>query len=81
MQIRRASFPVDTVQPPCPFDHEDQRCLHRHGHYERYAQPEGSRKTRIQRFLCKFTGKTVSVLPDVFGADVFDSNLVDTPEG
>lgn len=64
MQIRRASFPVDTVQPPCPFDHEDQRCLHRHGHYERYAQPEGSRKTRIQRFLCKFTGKTVSVLPD-----------------
>ena len=64
MQIRRTSFPVDAPQPPCPFDHEDLPCLHRHGYYERYAQPEGSRKTRIQRFLCKFTGKTVSVLPE-----------------
>lgn len=64
MQIRRSSFPVEAPHPPCPFDHEDQPCLHRHGHYERYAQPEGSGKTRIQRFLCKFTGKTVSVLPD-----------------
>ena len=64
MQIRRTSFTVEALQPPCPFAHEDQPCLHRHGHYTRYAQPEGSGKTRIQRFLCKFTGKTVSVLPD-----------------
>tara|TARA_R110002073_G_C9316427_1_gene568014 strand:- start:321 stop:839 length:519 start_codon:yes stop_codon:yes gene_type:complete len=64
MQIRRASFPAEALQPPCPFAHEDQPCLHSHGHYERYAQPEGSGKTRIVRFLCKFTGKTISVLPD-----------------
>lgn len=64
MQIRRSSFPFEASEPPCPFDHESKPCLQRHGHDERYAQPEGSRKTRIQRFLCKFTGKTVSVLPD-----------------
>ena len=66
MQIRRASFPAEALQPPCPFAHEDQPCLQRHGHYERYAQPEGLGKTRIERFLCKFTGKTISVLPDTF---------------
>ena len=66
MQIRRASFPTETSLPPCPFDHEKQQCLHRHGHYKRYAQPTGPRKTPIPRFLCKFTGKTVSVLPETF---------------
>lgn len=66
MQIRRASFPSDSPRPPCPFDHEDQPCLQKHGHYERYSQPEGSSKTRIPRFLCKFAGKTVSVLADTF---------------
>lgn len=64
MQIRRGSFPADSPWPPCPFDHDDQPCLQSHGHYERYSQPEGSGKTRIRRLLCKFTGKTLSILPD-----------------
>lgn len=66
MQIRRPSFPADSPLPPCPFDHEDRPCLQKHGHYKRYSQPDGSSKTRIPRLLCKFTGKTVSVLPDQF---------------
>jgi hypothetical protein len=66
MQIRRASFPADSPRPPCPFDHEDQPCFQTLGHYERYSQPDGSGKTRIPRLLCKFTGKTVSILPDEF---------------
>ena len=66
MQIRRASFPTNSSQPPCPFEHEDLPCLHKHGHYERYSQPDGSGESRIPRFLCKFTGRTVSILPDQF---------------
>ena len=66
MQIRRASFPTNSSQPPCPFEHEDLPCLHQHGHYTRFSQPEGSGESRIPRFLCKFTGKTVSILPDQF---------------
>ena len=66
MQIRRASFPIYAPHPPCPFEHEDSPCLQRHGHYERNTHPEGSGRTRIQRFFCKFTGKTLSVLPDTF---------------
>ncbi len=65
MQIRHASFPAGAL-PPCPFDHEPEAggCLQNHGHYKRYAQPEGTNTIRIARLRCKFTGKTISILPD-----------------
>lgn len=65
MQIRHGSIPAGSL-PPCPFGHELAvgGCLQRHGHYERYAHPESSKTVRIQRLLCKFTGKTLSVVPD-----------------
>ena len=37
--------------------------VHRHGYYERYADPEESLKERIQRYLCPISGLTFSVLP------------------
>lgn len=37
--------------------------MHRHGVYERYADPEGSEKERIERYLCRPCGLTFSVLP------------------
>jgi hypothetical protein len=37
--------------------------MHRHGSYERYEQPTGDEKFRVQRFLCRPCGHTVSVLP------------------
>jgi hypothetical protein len=37
--------------------------VHRHGSYERYADPEGNSKERIERFLCRPCGLTLSVLP------------------
>jgi hypothetical protein len=37
--------------------------VHRHGHYERYADPEGSQKERVQLYLCFPCGLTISVLP------------------
>ena len=37
--------------------------VHRHGYYERYADPEESLKERIQRYLCPVSGLTFSVLP------------------
>jgi len=36
--------------------------VHRHGGYERYADPEGTLKERIQRYLCRFCRLTLSVL-------------------
>jgi hypothetical protein len=36
--------------------------VHRHGCYERYADPEGTLKERIQRYLCPPCGQTFSVL-------------------
>jgi hypothetical protein len=66
MQIRRAFFPANSTQPLCPFDHVKAPCLQKHGHYKRYSQPDGDEKTLIPRFLCKFTGKTISILPDQF---------------
>ncbi len=65
MQIRHASFPAGSL-PPCPFDHEPEvgGCLQNHGHYKRYAHPEGATTIRIPRLLCKLTGKTISILPD-----------------
>jgi hypothetical protein len=37
--------------------------VHRHGCYERFADPEGALKERIQRYLCRPCGLTFSVLP------------------
>lgn len=37
--------------------------MHRHGYYERYADPEGTRKERIQRYRSPSCGLTFSVLP------------------
>ncbi len=37
--------------------------MHRHGCYERYADPEETLKERIQRYLCPPCGLTFSVLP------------------
>jgi len=37
--------------------------VHRHGCYERYADPEETLKERIQRYLCRPCGLTFSVLP------------------
>lgn len=65
MQIRQASIPADSL-PPCPHCHGEQSCLQKHGCYERYTHPDSADTTRIPRFLCKFTNKTVSVLPDGF---------------
>jgi hypothetical protein len=36
--------------------------VHRHGCYERYADPEGALKERIQRYFCPPCGQTFSVL-------------------
>jgi hypothetical protein len=36
--------------------------VHCHGHYLRYADPEGSCQERIDRFLCHPCGLTISVL-------------------
>ena len=64
MQLRRSSFPPEDALPRCAFGHEEVPCLHRHGWYERYASCNGDSKIKILRFLCKFTGKTISVLAD-----------------
>ena len=37
--------------------------MHRHGSYERYADPEGTSKERIERYRCRPCGLTISVLP------------------
>ena len=37
--------------------------VHRHGHYLRYADPEGSALERIERYFCPPCGLTFSVLP------------------
>jgi hypothetical protein len=37
--------------------------VHRHGYYERYADPEESLRERIERYLCLSCGLTFSVLP------------------
>lgn len=37
--------------------------VHRHGSYERYADPEGTLKEKIPRYLCRPCGLTFSVLP------------------
>jgi len=44
---------------------DDLRCpgtAHRHGCYERYADPQGTQKESVQRYLCPPCGLTFSVL-------------------
>lgn len=36
---------------------------HRHGTYERFADAEGAEEEKIQRYLCRPCGLTLSVLP------------------
>ena len=63
MQIRQSTF--DSNQFRCPFDHEETgNCLLKHGTYDRYISVHGPTTVAIPRFLCKFTGKTLSILPD-----------------
>ena len=63
MQIRQSIF--QSNQFKCPFGHkETEHCLHKNGNYRRYANANGDSEVTIQRFLCKFTGRTISILPD-----------------
>ncbi len=63
MQIRQSTFESGHFR--CPFDHEEAGpCLLRHGAYQRYASSRGTDKISIPRLLCKFTGMTLSILPD-----------------
>jgi transposase-like protein len=59
MQFREGSFPGP--RPACPQDPTQQ--VHRHGAYERYADCDGQRCVRIERFRCPRCGRTFSVLP------------------
>lgn len=59
--LRRVSWRRPTRCPYCPS--HDRPHWTRWGFYERYA--EGSdRRIRIQRYLCKIVGRTLSLLPD-----------------
>ena len=49
------------IRPACPCGCAG--AVHRHGDYERYADPEGTLKERIQRYLSRRCGLTFSVLP------------------
>ena len=49
------------MRPSCPCGCPG--TVHRHGCYERYADPEGTLKEKIQRYLCRPCGHTFSVLP------------------
>ena len=63
MQIRQSTF--ESNQFKCPFDHEESEdCVLKHGNYKRYANAHGDTMIAIPRLLCKFTGKTLSILPD-----------------
>jgi len=48
------------MRPVCPCGCPG--TVHRHGSYERYADPQGSEKESIQRYLCPSCGLTFSVL-------------------
>ena len=65
MQLRHSFCQSKKFRSSCVFGHPEKgRCLHRHGSYERYRHPHGNDKIKIRRFLCKFTGRTISILPD-----------------
>ena len=48
-------------RPRCP--RGCPRRVHRHGHYDRFAQPTGSETFVVERFWCPVCGLTLSVLP------------------
>ena len=50
------------MRPVCPRSCPGK--VHRHGSYKRYADPEGTSEERIERFLCRPCGLTISVLPE-----------------
>jgi len=59
MQLREDQ--LKGSRPVCP-----RSCpgtVHRHGYYERYADPDGDKKEKIYRYLCRPCGLTFSVLP------------------
>jgi hypothetical protein len=60
MQKRASSFKGD--RPPCPVD--PHHPIHRHGHYQRFANCDDAQVEDILRFLCVPCGHTISVLPD-----------------
>jgi hypothetical protein len=60
MQIRQSQFVGDI--PPCRLD--PKHPIHRHGHYDRYANCNDDAMERIFRFLCWVCRRTISVLPD-----------------
>ena len=62
MQIRLSSFQGE--RPPCPLKPSHQ--VDYHGTYERYANCNDQTKEKIERFLCRPCGHTISVLPDHF---------------
>jgi len=51
---------LEGLRPSCPCG--SPKMVHRHGSYERYADPEGTLKERIQRYLCRPCGLSFSVL-------------------
>jgi hypothetical protein len=60
MQIRQSSFTGD--RPPCPVDPTHK--VHRHDHYERFANCNDDTLVTIWRFLCVTCLHTLGVLPD-----------------
>jgi hypothetical protein len=60
MQIRASSFHGD--RPPCPLD--SNHTVHKHGHYERYANCNDATLLKICLFLCVRCRRTLGVLPD-----------------
>lgn len=63
MQVRLSTF--RSAQFRCPFNHDGaEDCLLKHGNYMRYVDAHSNSMVAIPRRLCKFTGKTLSILPD-----------------
>ena len=60
--VKRKAW-LDATAPPCPWHKKDCQLVP-HGTYERRT-PEG---TRIRRFRCRQSGRTVSLLPDCLAA-------------
>lgn len=59
MQLREES--LRGALPVCPCGGSGK--VHRHGCYRRYADPEGTDRENIPRYLCRPCGRTFSVLP------------------
>ncbi len=60
MRIQVRKDQLTGSRPVCP-----RGCpgtVHCHGHYKRYADPEGGKKEQVFRYLCPPCGRTISVL-------------------